>query len=414
MNNKQTMKRTILSASLIMAAYVMMAQKQITVTVSNAANHDKTDAPIVLKLDKYTFNVKSALVTEEGTEVPCQLDDLDQNGKNDELCFVTNIPKKGRKTFTVTLYPTGKPRTYAARTYAEMLLPNKKIKEKNRQNIYISSLTVDKGSATPYSAVHHHGVAFESELKAFRIYFDHRQTVDLYGKFHKRLELKDTQFYPDNKQKATGYGDDVLWVGNTFGLGAMRGWNGKKQQTLDDVEHRTQRIIASGPVRAIVEVMDEGWIADKSKEPIDMTVRYTIYAGHRDCDVDVYFRQPVNDYLFSTGIINVKGSQEFSDRKGLRGCWGTDWPVAAKDSAGHKRETVGLGIYVPDEYRKAEEPTDGEEYAFVINTNGSQLKYHITFTSDNEEFGFHSAKKWFEYMKGWRKDIDTPVIVKVD
>ena len=70
MNNKQTMKRTILSASLIMAAYVMMAQKQITVTVSNAANHDKTDAPIVLKLDKYTFNVKSALVTEEGTEVP--------------------------------------------------------------------------------------------------------------------------------------------------------------------------------------------------------------------------------------------------------------------------------------------------------------------------------------------------------
>lgn len=407
------MKRNLLSAILLLTSSAVIAQKQISVTVTNPSSMDKKDAPVVLKLDGYGFNVKSAIVKEGEKEIPCQIDDLNKDGKTDELCFVVDLDKKQQKTFSVSLLPSGKPLPYTPRTYAEMILPNKRVKIKNKQDIYLSSITVEKGSASTYSSLHHHGVAFESELTAFRIYFDHRQTIDLYGKFNKQLELKETQFYPDKEQKAKGYGDDVLWVGNTFGLGAMRGWNGTKQQLLEDVEYRTQRVIAKGPVRAIVEVMDEGWTTDKSKDAIDMTVRYTIYAGHRDCHVDVFFRQPVDDYRFSTGIINVKGSEEMSDHKGLRGCWGSDWPVAAKDSAGHKRETVGLGIYVPDDNRISEVPTDGEEYPFVIGTKNQQIKYYITFTSDNETFGYHSAKDWFQCLKEWRKDIDKPVVVEI-
>ena len=29
-----------------------------------------------------------------------------------------------------------------------------------------------------------------------RVYFDHRQTIDLYGKVNKGLVIRDTQFYP--------------------------------------------------------------------------------------------------------------------------------------------------------------------------------------------------------------------------
>ena len=54
----------------------------------------------------------------------------------------------------------------------------------------------------------------------------------------KQLEIKDTQFYPDKQQKAAGYGDDVLWVQH-FGLGAMRGWDGKEQQLITDVNFQT-------------------------------------------------------------------------------------------------------------------------------------------------------------------------------
>ena len=119
-------------------------------------------------------------------------------------------------------------------------------------------------------------------------YFDARQTLDLYGKFKKQLELKETQFYTDDDQKKMGYGDDVLWVGQTFGLGAFRGWDGQQPTLVEPVATRTQRIISYGPLRTIVEVIDKGWQLPtaNSQKPtaINMTLRYTQYAGHRDTD----------------------------------------------------------------------------------------------------------------------------------
>ena len=109
------------------------------------------------------------------------------------------------------------PGIYSAR-YAQM--NGLEVTSENKQNLYISSLTVEKGT-NPYWQLHHHGPAFENKLVAYRIYFDHRQTVDIYGKYHQGLELRDTQFYPDSLQKASGYGDDVLWVGSALNAWAV-------------------------------------------------------------------------------------------------------------------------------------------------------------------------------------------------
>lgn len=263
----------------------------------------------------------------------------------------------------------------------------------------------------PYWSLHHHGAAFENDMVAYRIYFDHRQTVDIYGKYNKGLELKQTQFYPDKDQKKAGFGDDVLWVGSTLGLGTLRGWDGSKPTMLTDVDKRSQRIISRGPLRTIVEVKDVAWRPQPGQEPIDMTTLYILYAGRRECHVKATFNKNVDKYKFSTGIINVKNSKEFSDKQGLRGCWGTDWPVSEKDSAGHKRETVGLGIYIPQEYIISEEAANKDNYAFVISSKTNEINYKITFCSDNEKFGFHNAEKWFDYLKEWKKEQENPIII---
>ncbi len=384
------------------------AQKTFDVTVTNDYPKAKSNAPVVLRLDKYGFDVKSALVKTDGREIPCQLDDIDQDGRFDELCFITDVAGNVSKKFTVTLYDEGEPRNYQPQVYVEMLLSNKKVKQSNKQDLYISQLTVDNGT-NPYWTLHHHGAAFENDMVAYRIYFDHRQTVDIYGKYERRLELKETQFYPDEQQKAARYGDDVLWVGSTLGLGTLRGWDGGKPTMLTDVDKRSQRIISRGPIRTIVEVKDKGWTPQPGDKPIDMTALYTLYAGRRECSVDVKFSKPAAGYLLSTGFINVKNSTEYSDKKGLRGCWGTDWPVSAKDSVGHKRETVGLGICVPEEYIVSEEPANKDNYAYVIKTDTDELHYKITFCSDNETFGYHSDEEWYSFLKEWKEDLAHPL-----
>ena len=389
----------------MMAAFapIAMAQQTIQVTVENPTNAPRTDQPVVMSLAQYG-QVQSALVKTGDEEIPCQLDDLNQDDSFDELCFLADLKAKEKKPYTVTLYAEGEPRQYPARVFAELLVRNSKVKEKNKHNNFLESITARGDCADPYHILHHHGVAFESELNGIRIYFDKRQTLDLYGKFQKRQELQETQFYTTKEQKAEGYGDDVLWVGNTFGLGAFRGWDGQQPTMIDPVRSRTQRIISYGPLRTIVELVDRGW------QKLNLIIRYTQYAGHRDTDVDVYFNKPVADYLFSTGIINVKGSEEYSDHQGLRSCWGTDWP--SSDHENFKPETVGLGICIPQSYIKSEEPANKDQYTFVVGTSDNHLSYKIIYCSANESFGCHSAKEWFDFLKNWKQtEVEQPVKV---
>lgn len=406
--------RTIITLGLMLLTFgSAMAQKHLTVELRNNNKQDVSHYPVTIDLRTLSTPTRSALVTEQGQEIASQLDDLDGDGIYDELFILTDIARKKSKTLDVTLYQEGKPRPYPSQVYVEMMLSNKKIKESNKQDLYMSQLKVDRG-VNPYWMIHHHGAAFENELVAYRIYFDHRQTVDIYGKYNKGLELRQTQFYPDPKQKESGFGDDVLWVGSTFGLGTLRGWDGSKPTMVNDVEHRGQRIVARGPLRTIVEVTDEQWLQDGSNTPVDMTTLYTLYAGRRDCRVDVSFSRDVSDLRFATGVINVKNSVEHSDSHGLRGCWGTDWPVSEKDSVGHKRETVGLGICLPPESIEKELAADKDNYPFVVKIPGRSFSYGITFCSDNESFGYHSSKEWFAYLDEWKKTLSMkPIQIKI-
>ena len=405
---KKKMMMAVVAALLSLG---VQAQKLVEVTVKNPSGEARQDVPVVMDLKSWG-DVRKAVVKVDGKEIPSQLDDLDRDCVNDELCFLVNLGKKEKKTYCVSLYEEGEQAQYPARTFAELCLPsrNKKL-AKNQQDIYLKSIAFDKRTKDPYHYVHSHGICFESDLVAMRIYFDHRQTIDLYGKINPGLVIEKTQFYPSEEQIAAGSGDDCLWVGNTYGLGALRGWDGRNQVLLNDLKYQEQRVISEGPLRAIVELDDRGWTPAPGLKTVNATIRYTIYAGHRDFDVDVFFNKDVSNYDFATGLINVKGSSEYADGKGLRGCWGCDWPTG-KDDGKHKLETVGLGIYVPAQMLAKQMPANKDCYTQVVRPIGNKLSYKLAYTSANETYGPKGEKEWFEWLKCWKKQIEQPIIVK--
>lgn len=405
---KKKMMMAVVAALLSLG---VQAQKLVEVTVKNPSGEARQDVPVVMDLKSWG-DIRKAVVKVDGKEIPSQLDDLDRDCVNDELCFLVDLGKKEKKTYCVSLYEEGEQAQYPARTFAELCLPsrNKKL-AKNQQDIYLKSIAFDKRTKDPYHYVHSHGICFESDLVAMRVYFDHRQTIDLYGKINPGLVIEKTQFYPSEEQIAAGSGDDCLWVGNTYGLGALRGWDGQNQVLLNDLKYQEQRVISEGPLRAIVELDDRGWTPAPGLKPVNATIRYTIYAGHRDFDVDVFFNKDVSNYDFATGLINVKGSSEHADGKGLRGCWGSDWP-AGKDDGKHKLETVGLGIYVPAQMLAKQMPANKDCYTQVVRPIGNRLSYKLAYTSANETYGPKGEKEWYEWLKCWKKQIEQPIIVK--
>ena len=158
--------------------YKVQAEELVrTVEVSNEWNIDKADEPVVLRLSDMnpSFRVRSATVWDGTTEIPSQLDDLDGDRKADELAFVLDVPSGAVKKLKVVLSSEKTDRTYPSRVFAEML-----VSDRNGKHVPITSLTIP-GTSNIYNQLHHHGPAFESELVAYRIYFDKKQTVDIYG-----------------------------------------------------------------------------------------------------------------------------------------------------------------------------------------------------------------------------------------
>ena len=402
------MKKNIFTVLLLLCGLSVTAeaqetQKSFKVEVSNTWN--KAKEPVVIKLSEINpqFRVRSAVVMNGSEEIPSQLDDLNGDLRPDELAFVIDLPAKSKKTVTVTLSSAKSDKTYPARVYAEML-----VSDKRGKHVPVHSVTIP-GTSNIYNQMHHHGPAFESELVAYRLYFDKKQTVDIYGKFNKGFEIKESQFYPTDEQLARGFGDDVLLVGGSCGLGALKGWDGKKSTHIEPVSTLTERIIAYGPVRTIAEIEVTDWQYQGSE--LRMTNRYTLYGGHRDVFVETFFEEPLKDEIFCTGVIDIKGSVSYSDHKGLIGCWGTDWPV--NDTVKYAKETVGLGTYIPQKYVKAE-VKDKANYLYTIGAKGSKYFTHnITFTSMKETFGYKTPEAWFAYIREWKEELEHPAVVKV-
>lgn len=256
------------------------------------------------------------------------------------------------------------------------------------------------GKNDTYHSLHHHGVAVESEHMAYRIYFDKKQTIDPYCKRTPQLELATSYWYPHDSLLALGYGDDILRVSGTVGVGSVKYWNGKKQVHIEPVAERSERIVRQTRNAATIEVAVKDWqvpsAARSSSEAflqsdgrsnsgsgqcIDLQVQYTMKAGHRDMRCDVYASAPIEglctgvqaipaqkgltDIIHLTSEAGLTAQRSYSDsslsgKAGhcafcaqlengvLLASWGTDWPV--NDSAKYAKETVGLAVFIPKAY----------------------------------------------------------------
>ncbi len=402
------MKRKVLILLCLMCGTSLGAatpeSRNFRLEIRNTWTHEQKDAPVVVKLDDLEtgFDVLSATVRDGAREIPSQLDDLDGDRKADELAFVIDMPAQSTRQIDIILSAAPARQTYTPRVSAQLLIRD----AKKGEHAPIQSVTVP-GSTHFYNMVYGHGPMFESELVGYRIYFDEKQTIDPYGKFTPRLELAESRFYPNDEQLSRGFGDDVLMVGNSCGIGALKGWDGKKAVHIAPVACRTERILACGPVRAVVEVEVRGWEYQGSS--LDMTHRYILYAGHRDLRIETYFSHPLGEEVFCTGVQNIMGNETVSrsDHHGLVGSWGRHWPVT--DTVKYAKETIGIATCIPRRYVRRE-VADKDNFLYTLAAPGEQGFCHYTmFTSRKETFGFPDAEAWFGYMQEWKDRLEHPI-----
>ena len=280
-----------------------------------------------------------------------------------------------------------------------------------------------------YHSLHHHGVAVESEQMAYRIYFDKKQTIDPYCKRTPQLELARSYWYPNDSLLAAGYGDDILRVSGTVGVGSVKYWNGKKMVHFENVAERSQRIVKQTKNSATIEVAVKGLVLPveitrsrdheitKESSPIDLSVQYTLRAGHRDMRCDVTLSEPVEGLCTGVQTIPAKGGKDTTTiilpNGVLLASWGTDWPV--NDSAKFAKETVGLAVFIPKAYA-GELVHDTQNNLCLLHLQSpdthhtSQMSHaHFYLTTVGATKEKHpvatTAEEWLAYLRRWAKHL---------
>jgi hypothetical protein len=240
---------------------------------------------------------------------------------------------------------------------------------------------------------YHHGPAWESEIIGYRVYFDKKSAVDVYGKRSRRLELKKTGWYTPEPLIEQGYGQDILWVGNTLGLGSIRGWDGINDIMIDPVDRRIGRVIEAGPSRGVVELEAKGWVVNNKK--VNIKSRFTIYAGQREAIHEVWISDP-DVIRLCTGMIKISDAEVLQSDAGMIAQWASNSPDPKKPQA---KKTIGLGLFVEDKYfDKFTEDTDDHIVLLKTDPEG-YARIVMTAAWDQEDRGYTDSGSFFEYCK---------------
>jgi rhamnogalacturonyl hydrolase YesR len=297
--------------------------------------------------------------TLQTVELPSQADDLDGDRKLDEIVFQIDLKPKQTRIVTIAF---GDAAT-------------------------LQRLRTDypKRAAAKF-ALKFEGVAWESDLTAWRLYFDRRNAIDLYGKRRPGLDLELFGLPEYDYHEESPFGRDIFKIGDALGLGAVGALVDGKAVRVSDVSDRSWRIVSTGPVRAIVELTYKGWKVGDHE--INLSSRITQWAGERGFTHSIKV-QGADGVTLVTGLTRKTGLEDRviqpTDALPLltRVTWGHQvLKTGATAAESLPDQNLGLAIIAPNQSQTL--PDDDLNYLIRPAMADGTSTWHVVAAWDQE------------------------------
>ncbi len=281
--------------------------------------------------------------TLETIELPSQADDIDGDNKADEIAFQIDLGPRQTRIVTIA--------------YGEQFT--------------IARLRGEypKKSHAKFTTKYE-GLGWESDLTAWRIYFDKRNAIDLFGKKRPGLYLEMFGTPDWDYHGESPLGRDIYDVGDGLGLGSIGALVNGKAEKVADVAERKWRILSDGPVRSIAELEYKGWkVAGKS---VDLVSRITTWAGEYGFEHSI---RTVNGdgITFVTGLpakdgVNPAGSTGDPSVQVIA-TWGHQVVApGARKKVMVPDQDLGLALFIP-RAESSEAFTDGLDHLIKLKSS---------------------------------------------
>lgn len=338
-------------------------------TLENTLDSPQTDVPIVLPrdlLEKYLppdLEGMPVLYLAAGTPLPVQVDDLDEDGRWDELALLLSFEASETKQVTLnwqteeTAVASPSARAHAYLGYrANREGPFSPVKKNVRP-------TDHEPQSQPY-LYQFEGPGWESDRIAFRTYFDARNGKDIFGKTTPEMWL-DSMGTGEDYHRLQPWGMDVLKVGNSLGAGALALLKADSLYRLGATQSAAFHLLADGPYRAVIRLDYGGWMV--AEENYDLQETITIWGGSHCFDSQVTLKGGSPEDTLVTGMVNFFELPTIEMAVGKYNVLGT------YGLQSEHQDQLGMGILVPtDQFAgNGKAPNDGPG---ITHTAYVQLK----------------------------------------
>ncbi|MBD0364886.1 MAG: DUF4861 domain-containing protein [Flavisolibacter sp.] len=399
------------------------------VILTNTSSVALTDKAIAIKKSNLKNIPKGTvyplLLSSANDTLPAQLDDLDGDGKWDELFFVVNLPANGTRAYSlhwITTMPMFQKRTSVR--FGKRSSATTPVQPATSETLYRNELPKSLG----FQRYQTDGPSWENDKVGFRHYLDGRNAKDVFGKLVSDMSPENVGInakgeVEDNYHVMEKWGRDILAVGNSVGIGGIALID--KDQllrlgvTVDDsinnVEKTSFKIVTEGPVRSVMNFKYENWQpAGNRKYNVEETV--SIWPGMYAYQNSVKVAGLTGTENLGIGIVNINAEKAPTEIK-----VGDKWValISHEKHAYNKEWWIGLALILPAaEYLGyVQAPKTGKlanTYLAKLKISNNQLiQYYAVAAWELSDQGFKEAAYFQQYVENLAKQLAAEVKVTI-
>ncbi len=328
----------VLVVCFILSACQSKKQPRVEWRVPNLVEHAVKDKAVEIKRS-FMKGVESAPYLEvqdtAGKGYPYQLIDTDGDGRWDVLFTLIDLPEAKEVTLIITGKETEKP-SQKVSSRANVRFGSKQKPYREIRQAY----RVTAGDTVPASARFlMEGPAWESDKIAFRNYFDQRNGIDIFGKRSAGMVLDSVGIEGSDYHTLADWGMDILHVGASLGAGAVALLHGDSLFRINGGERSSYRLIADGPLKAMLELRHPTDVFAGKKYSI--VQRLSTWGGFPGYQSEVTLEGLEKGDSLVSGLVNLHNDSLYREAYG-------DWMLLyTHDRQAEDGKMLGMMLAVP-------------------------------------------------------------------
>jgi len=378
---------------------------EVKLQVSNPMEEKRSDAIILISRGEiYRWleipaDKLPVLSDQQGEYIPCQADDVDGDGKWDELFSLYNFEKSAQKEVVIKFVSPDAYPEFPVRTNLHLGDATDNYKKLDRAE-RLEGVSYHNYSGLTEAAFQMEGPAWENDLVGFRNYLDQRNGMDIFGKTTSAMVLDNVgkKGEPSYHEPAE-WGMDVLKVGTSLGAGAIGYMYKDSIYRVGDNGSGKYEVVFRGSQRSRFKFDFTNWKMDD--QVLDVSHQIEIAAGRRFYQGMVTYAGSQEDLNLVVGIVKML-SEELHTLELDKQYTG----LYTMDHQAEDGSLLTMALVVPTSYliRIDETKKEGEGviqtyYALLDASPGDAISYRFYSLWEKEDQRWSSVEEIENYLK---------------